>query len=153
MPDDIVLFFDIGDTLAAPRVTSAGKLEGLDVYPLVKDVLAKLHETDGPGGAAVRLGLLSNTGLAKKEEMKGLLETAGLLGFFEEALLVFSGEEGVDKSSREIFDRAREKAGVPAGRCVFVGESEPERKVARTAGFEVSFHPLHAFHVIGRMMP
>jgi hypothetical protein len=30
---------------------------------------------------------------------------------------------------------------------------DPERKVATTAAFRVSFHPLHVFHVIGQVAP
>jgi FMN phosphatase YigB (HAD superfamily) len=115
--------------------------------------LTKLHATTGPGGAAVRLGIISNTGSETLASMKILLSGAGLLGFFEEALLVFSSVEGVDKSTKEIFNRARTRAGVAANRCVYVGEDEGERKVAATAGFRVSFHPLHVFHVIAQIPP
>jgi FMN phosphatase YigB (HAD superfamily) len=153
MPDAIALFFDIGDTLAVPKLTSAGALEGLIVFPLVADVLSKLRAAAGPGGAPVRLGIISNTGTETLASMKTILSDARLLGFFEGALLVFSSVEGVDKSTRAIFDRARVRAGVAASRCVYVGEDERERKVASAAGFRVSFHPLHAFHVVGQIMP
>ena len=153
MPDAIIVFFDIGDTLAVPELTAAGAVHKLLVFPFVADVLEKLHATNGPGGSAVRLGIISNTGGETIASMKTLLSGAGLLGFFDEGLLVFSSVEGVDKSTHEIFDRARARADVAANRCIYVGEDEGERKVASTAGFRVSFHPLHVFHVLGQVTP
>src|SRR4051794_18922280 len=138
MPDPIALFFDIGDTLAVPKLTATGGLDKLVVFPFVPDVLTKLHATTGPGGAAVRLGIISNTGTESLASMKKVLTDAARFGLFSEKLLVFSSVEGVDKSTKDIFNRARARAGVTASRCVFVGESEGERKVAASAGFRVS---------------
>jgi FMN phosphatase YigB (HAD superfamily) len=153
MPDAIVLLFDIGDTLAVPVLTAAGALEKLVVFPFVTVVLAKLKATTGPGGAAVRLGIISNTGDETLGSMKTVLSDAGLLGFFEDVLLVFSSVKGVDKTTTEIFQRARTRAGVAADRCVYVSESEKERTVASAAGLRVSFHPLHVFHVVDQITP
>jgi len=153
MPEAIVLFFDIGDTLAVPVLTAAGALDKLVVFPFVTDVLARFRSATGPGGSPVRLGIISNTGTETLATMKKVLSDAGLLDFFEEGLLVFSSVEGVDKSKKEIFRRAWTRAGVAAGRCVYVSESDPERNVAAKAGLRVSFHPLHAFHVLATLTP
>jgi FMN phosphatase YigB (HAD superfamily) len=153
MPSAIVLFFDIGDTLGVPELTAAGALDKLVVFPFVTDVLARFESATGPGGSPVRIGIISNTGTETLASMKKVLSAAGLLGFFEDGLLVFSSVEGVDKSKKEIFDRARERAGVAAGRCIYVSESERERTVAESAGLRSSFHPLHAFHVLGTILP
>jgi FMN phosphatase YigB (HAD superfamily) len=153
MPDSIALFFDIGDTLAVPKLTAAGTLDELVAFPFVTEVLAKLHTTTGPDGSSIRLGIISNTERESLASMKAILSDAAILGFFEEAMLVFSSVEGVDKSTKEIFNRARKRAGVATSRCVYVGEDEIERRVASTAGFHVSFHPLHVFHVIGQLNP
>jgi FMN phosphatase YigB (HAD superfamily) len=153
MVDAIAVFFDIGDTLAVPKASATGVLEGLEVFPFVTEILTKLHATTGPGGAVLKLGIISNTGDVDRDSMKAFLTTAGLLGFFEDKLLVFSHEEGVDKKTKEIFNRARTRAGVAANRCIFVGESEDERTVASSANFRVSFHALHVFHVIKQVGP
>jgi FMN phosphatase YigB (HAD superfamily) len=153
MPGAIVLFFDIGDTLAVPALTASGALDKLVVFPLVTDVLARFRAMTGPGGLPIRLGIISNTGTETLATMKNHLSAAGLLASFEEALLVFSSVEGDDKSTKEIFNRARTRAGVAANRCIYISESERERNVAASAGFRVSFHPLHAFHVVGQIQP
>lgn len=43
---------------------------------------------------------------------------------------------------------ARQRAALPASRCLVVGEHEAERKVALAAGLRDSPHPLHALHLI-----
>ena len=52
-----VVFFDIGGTLAIPRLsaTAPPRLIGLTVYPYVPSVLARLHER------GARLGVISST--------------------------------------------------------------------------------------------
>jgi bacterial leucyl aminopeptidase len=112
------------------------------VYPFVPEVLA------GFGGPDVALGLISNTGTETAQSMRSVLDGAGLLDRFQDELLLFSSVEGLDKSDPAFFDLARRRAGLPAGRCLFVGESEAERAVAEAAGFMVSPHPLHALHLV-----
>ena len=80
--------------------------------------------------------------------MRALLEAAGLLGKFEPSLLLFSSVEGVTKSPPEFFHRGANRAGVPLSRYIFVGEDAAERAAASSAGFHVSFHPLHMFSVL-----
>jgi FMN phosphatase YigB (HAD superfamily) len=138
----LAVFFDIGDTLASPVLTG-GQLSGLDVYPFVPEVL------DGFGDPDVVLGLISNTPATETaQSMRAFLDDAGLLDRFQDELLLFSSVEGLDKSDPAFFDLARQRAGVAAGRCLFVGESEAERTVAEAAGFMVSPHPLHALHLV-----
>jgi len=141
MSEPLAVFFDIGDTLASPVVT-AGRLTGLRPYPLVPDVLQQME------GADLALGLISNTGTETAQSMRDLLEDADLLPFFRDDLLLFSSVEGLDKSDPAFFELARERAGVPAARCLFVGESEAERAVAKAVGFRVSPHPLHALDLV-----
>ncbi len=139
----MAVFFDIGDTLASP-VVAGGRLTGLDVYPLVPEVLDRL----AAHGATVALGLLSNTGDETAASMRRLLGAAGLLDPFDDPLLLFSSVEGLDKSDPAFFTLASQRAGLPPARCLFVGEREAERAVATTAGLAVSPHPLHALHVV-----
>lgn len=42
MSEGLVVFFDIGDTLASP-ILGAGRLSRLEVYRFVPDVLARLR--------------------------------------------------------------------------------------------------------------
>jgi FMN phosphatase YigB (HAD superfamily) len=137
----LAVFFDIGDTLARPVVTG-GRLTGLHPYPFVLDVLQQME------GADLSLGLISNTGTETAQSLRDLLEDAELLPFFRDELLLFSSVEGLDKSDPAFFELARDRAGVTAARCLFVGESEAERAVAKGVGFQVSPHPLHALDLV-----
>jgi FMN phosphatase YigB (HAD superfamily) len=145
MADPIVVFFDIGDTLAIPEFSSSGSLQKLNVLPFVPDVLHKL------AGSHCRLGIISNTGNETKASLHTVLSQAGLLQPFEPVLLLFSSVEGKDKKQPAFFALAAQRAGVPPKRCIYVGEDEAERTVAKSAGFQVSFHPLHVFHVVKQL--
>jgi FMN phosphatase YigB (HAD superfamily) len=141
------VFFDIGNVLASPVVSSNHTaLVGLSVYPFVPEVL------DALGKQQAQLGIVSNTASSDTTEtMKAVLEKAGLLRFFDAKLLLFSSVEGIDKTRVELFQRAAARAEVPPRSCVFVGEDEKERNVARRVLFTVSFHPLHVFQVLKEM--
>jgi FMN phosphatase YigB (HAD superfamily) len=143
----IAVFFDLGDTLVTSVPTPDNSLQ-LKALPFVPEVLNKLKQTT----AAPRLGVISNTGKESLDSMRALLAKAALLDHFDQGLLLFSSVEKIDKTHKELFQRAAERAGEPASRCVYVGEDEAERKVAEAAGLRTSFHPLHAFHVLDLMM-
>ena len=145
MNDAVAVFFDIGDTLASPVVAS-GHLVGLELYPFVPDVLQRLRSD--AVGTPVALGLISNTGQESAERLAALLADAGLADLVDAHLCLFSSVEGMDKSSPAFFALAVARAGVPAARCVFVGEDARERDVAASAGLRVSPHPLHAVHLV-----
>jgi FMN phosphatase YigB (HAD superfamily) len=147
----VVVFFDLGDTLVIPRLSNDNSLQGLAVLPFVPDVLNKLKHTR-VDGTLLRLGVISNTGTETLTKMRSLLAGAELLDAFDPALLLFSSVEGIDKSQRQLFILAAQRAGVPPERCVYVSESEAERQVAASANFRTSFHPLHVFHVISLMI-
>jgi phosphoglycolate phosphatase-like HAD superfamily hydrolase len=100
----------------------------------------------------VVLGIVSNTGRETGERMRALLDDAGLLGLFEPNLLLFSSVEGIDETDKEMVRRACTRPAMPAQRCIFVGESEAERKVAMSAQLRVSYHLLHAFFVLGQLL-
>jgi hypothetical protein len=65
----------------------------------------------------VRLGIVSNVGQEPEENVRRVLEEAGLYGFFEPGLLVYG-----EKDSPEIFRYAAERAGHSATpeRCLYV---------------------------------
>ncbi|MDQ3958648.1 MAG: HAD-IA family hydrolase [Actinomycetota bacterium] len=94
-------------------------------YRLYDDVLPALRAL-GDGG--YRLGLISNFE-RWLEEMLVELEVGHIFD-----VAVISGVEGVEKPDASIYLRALEKAGVPAGAAVHVGDSpgldvEPARSV------------------------
>jgi len=141
------IFFDIGNVLASPVISSDHTtLVGLSVYPFVPEVL------DAVSKQQAQLGIISNTAPSDTTEtMKAVLEKAGLLRFFDAKLLLFSSVEGIDKTRVGLFQRAATRSGLPPQNCVFVGEDDKERNVARRALFKVSFHPLHVFQVLKEM--
>jgi FMN phosphatase YigB (HAD superfamily) len=140
MDDGTAVFFDLGDTLAS-GVFEQGHLARLDVYPFVPEILARLR-SDG-----ARLGLISNTD-ETAATMNKLLDASGLASLVDAGLCLFSSVEGMDKSEPAFFVLARDRAGLPAARCVFVGEDSDERRTAASVGFRVSPHPLHALHLV-----
>jgi FMN phosphatase YigB (HAD superfamily) len=146
------VFFDIGETLASSVVSPNGRVEQLDVYPLIPEALDCLRGACGRGGTRVALGLMSNTGDETASSMRTLLEDAGLLALFEPDPFLFSSVEGLDKSPRTFLELVSERAEAAPGRCVFVGESEAERLLAASAGFQVSPHPLHALHLVQQQL-
>lgn len=146
MGQGIAIFFDIGDTLASPVVVD-GRLVGLSLYPLVPDVLG-LARGSGGEELGVAIGLISNTGTETSETMKTVLVASGLGALVDVDLCLFSSVEGMDKSQPAFFARARERAALPAARCIYVGEDPTERATARSVGFRVSPQPLHALHII-----
>ncbi|WP_329000077.1 hypothetical protein OHA18_37315 [Kribbella sp. NBC_00709] len=145
MSQKLAVFFDIGDTLAS-AVMDGTRLSRLDVYPFVSEVLTRLRAGDVAPPAAV--GLISNTGNETAVTMKNVLGAAGLLALVDTELCLFSSIEGVDKTQPEMFERARDRAALPASKCVFVGEDAQERRTAASVGFLVSPHPLHALHMV-----
>jgi FMN phosphatase YigB (HAD superfamily) len=143
----IVVFFDLGDTLVIPQLSSDGSLLSLNVLPFVPDVLQKLNRTE-VDGVKLRLGVISNTGEETLASMRSVMAEARLLDFFEPALLLFSSVEGIDKHEKQFFERAVQRSGTRPERCIYVGEAEAERRTAESAKLRTSYHPLHVFHVI-----
>jgi hypothetical protein len=80
--------------------------------------------------------------------MSQVLAESNLLALIDGGLCLFSSVEGLDKSQPAFFTLARDRAGIPASRCLFVVESHEERGVAASVGFLVSPHPLHALHLV-----
>jgi bacterial leucyl aminopeptidase len=134
-------FFDIGDTLGSARFSPRPphRLERLDVYPQVSDVLQELRDN------GLRLGIVSNIGQETEEDVRRVLEEGQIYDFFESSLLVYGA-----KDSPEIFRRAAEQAGHSATpeRCLYVGENREERAYALEAGFRVAPHPRLALEVM-----
>jgi bacterial leucyl aminopeptidase len=148
MANPVAVFFDLGDTLVIPQIDAAGALTGLRPLPLVAEALARVRG-GGTVAAPRHLGVMSNTPSGvTTASMEALLKKAGLFAHFDPALLLYSSIEGHTKSEKAFFTLAASRAGVAASRCIFVGEDAKERSTAASVGFQVSFHPLHVFHVL-----
>ena len=96
----------------------------------------------------IALGLISNTGNEIAATLDRVLVESGLSNLVDADLCLFSSIEGLDKSDPAFFRLARDRAALPAGHCMFVGEDAAERAVAKSVGFRVSPHPLQALHLI-----
>jgi FMN phosphatase YigB (HAD superfamily) len=150
--EPIAIYFDIGDTLAISKLSNTGALQELKVLPFVPEVLQRLKGMRGGNSSEVKLGVISNTGTETLARMRTLLEAADLISLLDSNMLLFSSVERMDKRQKSFFQLACTRAGVPPARCIFVGESEAERRVAESAGMRVSYHPLHVFFVLDQVM-
>ncbi len=132
------IFFDLGDTLGVPILSIDRQLERFEPFEFIGAVLEHLH--DKP----LRLGVISNTGDESGTRVNEVLNQAGLLDFFDPALLVYSKEVGLKKDSPKIFRHAAKIAGLEKRpeQCLFVGEGAHERSHALAAGWRVCPHPL-----------
>jgi bacterial leucyl aminopeptidase len=132
-------FFDIGNTLASVTISPNGtRIERLTVYPYVPDVLGELRDR------GTRLGIISDRGPFRAEDVNQALAAAGLLDFFEPELVIYGR-----KDSPRIFEQAVAQAGAPE-RVLFVGEDPNERAHALQAGLLVAPHPHLAVSVLER---
>ncbi|BAY09920.1 M20/M25/M40 family metallo-hydrolase [Calothrix sp. NIES-2098] len=134
------IFFDIGATLGSPRISPFPyRLEGLDVYPYVPEILQQLRDRN------LRLGIISNIGDDTPENVKRVLQTSQIYDFFDPNLLIYGA-----KDSSEIFERAARQAGNAnePQQCLFVGEDSQERSYAIEAGWRVAPHPCLILEVL-----
>lgn len=140
-----VVFFDIGRTLGIPKISPPpSRLEGLDTYPDIPNVLQQLKDN------SLKIGIISNTGNETEDDMRRVLEEARIYSFFEPSLLIYSSVVGFRKPSPEIFRLAAERAGhaTEPENCLFVGEDSKERKAAHDLGWQVVPHPRLVWDVL-----
>lgn len=83
----------------------------VSVFPDSLEVIATLREN------GYLLGIVSN-GPSELQNMK--MDTAGIRDLFDEVII--SGDYGVHKPDRRLFDLAAEKIGVKNTECLFVGD-------------------------------
>lgn len=133
-----IIFFDIGQTLATPRLDANGQLIGFTVLPGVLEALEALRER------ALRMGIISNRGNVPAVTVTRALDASGLFDFFDPRLIIFA-----PKDSPAPFARAAATAGVPPAECFFVGENNEERTHALSAGFAGAIpDPAHVLKVL-----
>ena len=82
------------------------------LFPEVRDVLAAL------GSRGVRMGVITNGDAAQQ---RSKLRTLDLAQFFEHTLI--SGELGLAKPGREVFQTAADRMGCSTRECVHIGDS------------------------------
>jgi hypothetical protein len=93
------------------------------------------------------LGLISNAGNETAATRDYVPAKFGLSNLIDARLCLFSSIEGGTNLSR-LFLVARDRAELPATRCVFVGEDSAKRTVVASVGFRVSPHPPPSLHLI-----
>jgi putative hydrolase of the HAD superfamily len=91
----------------------------------------------------LRIGIISNipeevtTG-----QFQSVLQSAGLSELIDRNCTVTSHEAGASKPDPKIYEFAAQRAGVPAHRCLYVGETEAEVLGAIAAGMSGVLKPI-----------
>ncbi len=124
LPPVEVIFFDIGDTLVGEQDSQW--------LPGAKEALAALK------AGHLRLGVISNTGGFTRTQLAARLPTDFDWAVFEPGLIVLSSEVGVSKPSPDIFQKAVDRAGVEAARCLFCTEDLLHTLVAQAVGLRAA---------------
>ncbi|MCA1633615.1 MAG: HAD hydrolase-like protein [Acidobacteria bacterium] len=118
-----VAFFDLGETLLTRRRESV---------PGAREVLAELRRRQ------VRLGIISNTGDMSRRAILETLPRDFDLGAFEQRLVIFSSEVGVEKPDPRIFRLSVERASLPAEECLFCTENLLHTLAAQQVGMRAA---------------
>lgn len=118
-----VIFFDLGETL----VTKDKQwVDG------AKAILSKL------GQKGIRLGIISNTADLTRTEILQLLPSDFDIGIFDQELVIFSSEAGVEKPDPQIFQQALSKAGIATHEILFCTENLVDTLVAQQVGLRTA---------------
>lgn len=112
---------------AAELFARFARPDAWEVFPEVPEVLEDLVSR------GFKLAVISNW----DERLPGVLDGLGLAGYF--AAIVTSGDAGVEKPDRRIFDHALGLLGIPPERAIHVGDREVEdREGALAAGLSAA---------------
>lgn len=114
---DHALTLDEAALLEATQRYARPMREGLRASPGAVETLAALR------GQGLRIGLISNTIWPGELHLEDL-DSVGLLSYLEHT--IFSGDLGLWKPNRQVFQHALDALGVTAGEAVFVGDSPRE---------------------------
>ena len=102
-----VIFFDLGETLV-----SSGR-------SWISGAQALLSEIESRG---IGLGVISNTGNFKRDEVVDHLPLDFDFDAFRSELVLLSSEVGIEKPDIRIFEEATRRAGIVAEACLFCTE-------------------------------
>jgi FMN phosphatase YigB (HAD superfamily) len=129
----LIVFFDLGDTLVRRiSVSPAGAVFGW--VPGAQRTLTDLRQN------SVLLGLISNTGNLRRQDLLQMLPQDFSFETFEDSLVLLSSETGNQKPDLEIFrlalQRAKEACNCDSDslRCVYCSENLTETLAAQRAG-------------------
>jgi FMN phosphatase YigB (HAD superfamily) len=131
-----VAFFDIGNTLGA--LDSTGQLKpfepgSLELLSVMKGVLG------------LRVGIITNLpATMSHDDIKKLLESAGILRFVDKDGLITNHDAGADKPDPVIYHFAADQLAVPIEQCLYIGESTVEVAGALDAGMKAILKPFPA---------
>ena len=90
----------------------------------------------------LRIGVITTLGDFTNQQGRDLLTHAGLAGFLDPNGFVSEHDtNGVGKPAAVIYEHAANKAGVPIGNCLFVGENLLEVIGAKAAGMQALLKP------------
>jgi FMN phosphatase YigB (HAD superfamily) len=132
-----IVFFDVGNTLGSTKVTADGQLT-LALFPTTLPMLRVVNETLG-----LLTGIISNIPEEMTtEQFQTALGSAGLSELLDKNCIVTSRDAGAGKPDARIYEFAARQAGVPAYRCLYVGETEAEVLGAMAAGMSGVLKPV-----------
>jgi HAD superfamily hydrolase (TIGR01509 family) len=128
-----VVFFDIRDTLGV--VDRKGHL--VKYQPSTDQLLESIKQVVG-----LRIGLITNLPAdVSAADGKKMVDEAGIAAFLDPKGFVTNHDAGADKPRAAIYAHAARQMGVPAERCLFVGENLVEVIGAQTAGMRATLKP------------
>src|SRR5215469_13833769 len=109
-----VVFFDIGNTLGT--VTEHDNALQLVRFDSTQSLLLGFGTTLG-----LKLGIISNSGPFSTDDVRQMLQRAGMQNFFEAGLVITSADAGVEKPDVAINNFASKRAGMSYGRKLVTG--------------------------------
>ena len=122
------VFFDIGNTLGSVSVKSE-KFK-LDPFPSSTAMLRCFGQT-----LHVKVGIITNVPPEMTDEqVRGLLDAAGLLRFIDSAAIVTSRDAGISKPAAAIYHFAAHQVSLPIAQCLYIGDDPQEVAGAQQAG-------------------
>ncbi len=115
------------DASVAARVTDEQLAEFIDAYGdaflatppvLLEGAVEALERVRAEG---LKIGLISNTGIASGRHLRQVLDRAGILGHFDS--LIFSDEHRMSKPNPKLFGQSLEDLDAMPTEAVFVGDT------------------------------
>ena len=102
--------------------------EFAELFPGTRELLMQLRER------GMKIGVLTNITSARLYSQKMKIDALGLEALADD--IIYSGEVGIHKPDRRLFDLAAERLGVKNEECVFVGD-DPESDVRGALGADM----------------
>ncbi len=112
-----------------------------------------VHEAVAAAAEALPIGIISDTGMSPPQSLRRILDEHGLAQHFTG--FVFSGDMGVSKPQRRMYEAAAEQLGVAPDELLHIGDLEPTdiagalnigAKAALFAGSNAKFYDTTTAH-------